>query len=261
MKISYSNCSTLRILKEKKIDKFKLYENDLIDFQEKPRVIMEKVFEHFNFNLPCFSENIFFVSESFYEAFTKSADKLLDLYTDIITNNLSDFSVKGTFILKGKVWMVNLEKKEQEDFMDVSIYIFDKNQTLLKIIISNIKHNFLLKEFSWDTVNKTENELQKLTTVASICILNMFIKYAEIETNILMPKTKSKNINCLYNNQTDFKITQLDCTWFTNIIRSEGFKVRGHFRLQPYSDGSKKIIWINEFQKKGYSIKAKVLRK
>lgn len=259
MKFSYSNYSTLKILKEKKVNKFKLNEKDFLSFQKKPSFVIEKVFEHFNSTLTSFSENIFFISNSFYEAFEKSSDKLLELYEHTISNKLSEFNITGTFIIKELVWMVNLQKKQNEDLIDVSIYIFDKKQRLQTILISNVKDNNLIKDFFWDSKKTSPTENDKWALVASISIIHMFQKYAEIETKLILPKTKSQNIKCLYNNQTDFKITQLDCTWFTNIIRSEGFKVSGHFRLQPYSDGSKRIIWINEFHKNGYSLKPKML--
>lgn len=260
MKISYSNYSTLKILKEKKINRFKLDEKDYLDFHKKPVFVMEKVFEHFNYFLPSFSENVFLVSNSFYEAFEKSADKMLDLYENTILNKLSEFNISGTYIVKELVWMVNLQKKENQDLIDVGIYIFDKEQRLQTILISNIKDNNFIKDFFWDSRKPFPTEKDKWTLVGAISIINMFQKYAEIETQFIMPKTKSNNIKCIYNNQTDLKITQLDCTWFTNIIRSEGFKVRGHFRLQPYADGTKKIIWINEFQKNGYSLTPKMLK-
>ena len=51
-----------------------------------------------------------------------------------------------------------------------------------------------------------------------------------------------------------------DSKWFTEICNNNEFIVSGHFRLQPYSDGSKKLIWINEFKKKGYHRKALIER-
>lgn len=264
MKFSYSNYSTLKLLKEKRIDKFKVSQADLLSLNNHPKMIMGKVFEHFNFYLKSFSENIFFISEGFYDAFTNSADKMLDLFQDIVKNNLSDFSIKATYIIRDSVWMVNLDKKENEDFMNVGIYIFDKEQNLKTILISNTKDDNLIKKFFWDSLKKTESNTNidddMWTYVTSISVLHMFQRYAEIETKFLLPKTKSTNIKCFYNNQTDLKIIRLDCSWFTNLIHSEGFKVSGHFRLQPYADGSKKLIWINEFKKMGYKRKASMLK-
>lgn len=52
----------------------------------------------------------------------------------------------------------------------------------------------------------------------------------------------------------------LDSKWYTEISNDESFKVSGHFRLQPYGDGTKRLIWINEFIKNGYHRKATIAK-
>ena len=49
-----------------------------------------------------------------------------------------------------------------------------------------------------------------------------------------------------------------DSKWYTEISNDESFQVSGHFRLQPYGDGTKRLIWINEFTKNGYHRKATI---
>ena len=49
-----------------------------------------------------------------------------------------------------------------------------------------------------------------------------------------------------------------DSKWYTEISNDESFKVSGHFRLQPYGDGTRRLIWINEFIKNGYHRKATI---
>ena len=49
-----------------------------------------------------------------------------------------------------------------------------------------------------------------------------------------------------------------DSKWYTEICNDEAFKVSGHFRLQPYGDGTRRLIWINEFTKNGYHRKATI---
>jgi hypothetical protein len=50
-------------------------------------------------------------------------------------------------------------------------------------------------------------------------------------------------------------------TWYTTLVKSDSFKVRGHFRLQPFGStkAQRKLIWINEFMKNGYTREAKKL--
>jgi hypothetical protein len=101
----------------------------------------------------------------------------------------------------------------------------------------------------------------EMYTKMLVAILN-FIKYAEIEVKILPPNKKVKDIKCKYVNETNSNIQFLDSTWFTTLVQSDSFKVRGHFRLQPKKkegEWTKEIIWINEFEKTGYTSPAKKL--
>jgi hypothetical protein len=98
--------------------------------------------------------------------------------------------------------------------------------------------------------------------VGTWILITLFIKYADVQTKELPAKKKTEEINCKYINETDSLVTILDSTWFTNLIKSDAFKVRGHFRLQPKKkegEWTKELIWINEFQKEGYTRKAGIL--
>lgn len=46
----------------------------------------------------------------------------------------------------------------------------------------------------------------------------------------------------------------VDSSWNKLIIRTTGFAVRGHFRLQPCGPGhrDRKLIWLNAYEKSGY---------
>lgn len=96
----------------------------------------------------------------------------------------------------------------------------------------------------------------------SLFIILLFLKYAQIETVYLPAGQKVKGINCKYVNDSKFNINHIDSRWFTTLVKSDGFKVRGHFRLQPKKkDGSwtKELIWINDFMKSGYTAPAQKL--
>jgi len=94
-----------------------------------------------------------------------------------------------------------------------------------------------------------------------IAFTELFLQYAEIEQKTLPPSRQIwDGLNCLYNNKTKSEITIVDSTWFTTLVKSDGFKVRGHFRLQPCGEGNKsrKLIWVSDFEKEGYTRKAKI---
>lgn len=89
----------------------------------------------------------------------------------------------------------------------------------------------------------------------------LFKKYAQIETKLAAPKKTTTTLNCAYENQTKFWVNIIDSTWFTTLVKSDAFKVSGHFRLQPIGEGRKerKLIWIKDFEKQGYTREAKML--
>ena len=93
-----------------------------------------------------------------------------------------------------------------------------------------------------------------------IIITEMLKKYANTEVKIVEPNSKLKG-DFYIKNESEFKINYLDSTWFTTTISNNPFSVRGHFRLQPKKvngEWTKEIIFIQEFEKKGYVRKAKL---
>lgn len=67
------------------------------------------------------------------------------------------------------------------------------------------------------------------------------------------PKNNGKITNT--HNRTVFVV---DSSWNKIIVRTDGFAVRGHFRLQPCGTAmiDRKLIWINAFEKHGYKRRA-----
>lgn len=55
-------------------------------------------------------------------------------------------------------------------------------------------------------------------------------------------------------NGAKYTVFVVDSSWNKLIIRTEGFAVMGHFRLQPCGPGliDRKLIWIDAFEKHGY---------
>lgn len=95
--------------------------------------------------------------------------------------------------------------------------------------------------------------------VKIIIATELFMTFAELEVKNLPPSRQIwDGPTCLYNNKSKLKMGVVDCTWFTRLIQSGEFNVRGHFRLQPYADGSRRLIWINDFKKHGYTRKARI---
>lgn len=86
----------------------------------------------------------------------------------------------------------------------------------------------------------------------------MFERYAKVETRYIQPKARVRiDLKSLVTstNETRLKIHIRDSRYFTNIIRKEGFLVRGHLRLQNKKvngEWTKELIYIDAFEKHGY---------
>lgn len=104
-----------------------------------------------------------------------------------------------------------------------------------------------------------ESEFNRLVRIM------IFIELGDIEITILdkgRNNGKAKNKGKI-TNTSEYKVYVVDSSWNKLIIRTEGFAVMGHFRLQPCGVGyaDRKLIWINAFEKHGYKRqpKAKIL--
>ena len=92
--------------------------------------------------------------------------------------------------------------------------------------------------------------------------VSLFLKYADVEViNIYGNQRKTlPDKSDVFENKSGVRVQYIDSRWVREIIRTEGFKVRGHFRLQPIKDEDgewvRKLIYIKEFEKHGYHRRA-----
>jgi len=212
-----------------------------------------------------FSSEINVITKPFAEAAQKAKSKLSNLYLDIINNSKIDFSIKGCYIHEDLVYMVNYESIGGTNDGEIVIYMFNRWGNPIGMYINSTKKNI---HFGWVSMQleiACESNTDKvidwiLLQFREVIVFSMFKSYAQVETKILLPNSKTKGILCKYVNQTKLKLTYLDSKWFTNLVKSDGFNVRGHFRLQPMKkngEWTKELIWIAEFEKTGYTAPAR----
>ena len=80
------------------------------------------------------------------------------------------------------------------------------------------------------------------------------VEIVEIKTRVKKKiKKQNKTLEITENGLSYFTF---DSKWYTEVCNNNDFIVSGHFRFQNYSDGSRKLIWINEYTKHGYHRKA-----
>lgn len=155
-----------------------------------------------------------------------------------------DFNLSSYFILLDN---------DESGFIKVvrfgSDLFFDYMSNLSGEIATTINaFNFISKSFILPEDDRSKFVLQVLTYLFFGEITDRFIK----AKNTLCINASNRIVN---NSQTD--IVFVDTLWKER-ISTEGFIVRGHFRLQPIGESrqNRKLIWIEEFEKSGYNRKS-----
>ncbi|TGE20855.1 hypothetical protein [Hymenobacter metallicola] len=91
-------------------------------------------------------------------------------------------------------------------------------------------------------------------TLADAIKCLIFLKLTEPEIIHLAAGKKYGTRKKGHYNATSLPIIIVDSTWNQYIVRTEGFGVSGHFRLQRHGKGNAdlKLTWIKPYQKTGY---------
>jgi hypothetical protein len=272
MTFSEQTYPVLRMLKEQKLGNIDFFASDADIIGNK--ILIDNMELNFKTFAKTYQGNIQYITKPFGFAIGKAMEKLTQ---GDVWNNIGN--CKGT-ILNLPIFnlsvMYTISGESGSDKHSGVIFYFYKN-TFAGYRISGVQEqqymscyskdvcllfqreyqSFFSKEFS------TQEMLDKLDAVLYTILIGCinFIKYAKIETKILTKGRVLKDINCKYTNMSNRSINILDSKWFTNLVKSDAFNVRGHFRLQPcgHALSDKKLIWINEFQKTGYTAPARKL--
>lgn len=213
-----------------------------------------------------------FIANPFIDAYIQSSQKISDLYSTLDDKvDRSDFEISETLIYHGGASIIDRKFNEKLNNYETAFFHFSREGMPLLMFIYNEsvadKENgeiFCSPHYlSTQNIDKTAIEQYTFEWVGQCLGIQLFKKYAEVETKFLPAGSKVKGIDCKYVNDTKVDITYLDSTWFTTLVKSDAFKVRGHFRFQAYGEGMKerKLIWISDFQKSGYTSPAKKLDK
>lgn len=226
------------------------------------RSLLEAESKHHFLKLAC-GGNIQYVAKTFWEAYSLSRQKLKDVFDQVEINEGGVLILQGDPFTHTYYYYVNTYGSGEEWDYDILFMDFSKlsknEEPHLDAYISRQKANDVNKSLIWK--GYLDKGYDRRHFEALIITFLVFKKYCEIETKIIPPNRKDKHVGIKYVNETKNNITILDSTWFTTIVTSEGFGVRGHFRFQPYGPGMKlrKLKWIEAFEKEGYTRTAKVL--
>ena len=203
-----------------------------------------------------FSKRIDIVSHPFMTAAFANADKIGG--KENIELLLNDGPLSGTLVAGKYVTFYSFDVRD--DWNESVIICFYGD--LLAFVSMNSAKIFYADPRQEGVELKTYQEVFRQIQIAPY-VFNLFKKYADVETidakmgkKVAIPDTKDKLLV-----EFDLPMTYTDCSWFREIVRKEGFMVSGHFRLQWYpSRGEHRLIYIEPFQKHGYTRRAKIDR-
>ena len=250
MILSYRNWPVLKIFDKTACRRLKIIDQstsaDKFNF-DLMHYIHERITNGNFCNLP-----IFFVSKAFDEAIVKNESKLKNILSNV--DLVREIREDCVLLLPNGYILVTITSDDKERTIFVTL---DKNMGLHGAMYIDDKCNFARTITADGKI-----EMNSIYTYGSVMA---FKKYATVEVCVVEPHKKKKTTldpDGKVVNNTGIEVTLLDSSWFREIIRNEGFKVSGHFRLQPCKDEkgkwTRKLIYIKEFEKHGYHRRAKM---
>jgi len=213
-----------------------------------------------------FRQKIQYVCEPFYDALQKSRAKLVDVLAEEEIDQAGTFIMPlsgggtSTIFYKVKTSVIQGEWK-----IDCVILQFNKTKQMPEPYLIGYVNNSPEGNGVYINSHGAREGNSSGLIITEVLSLILFTKYCDLETKVVPAGKKQVHSGEKYLNETANPIEILDSTWFTSIVRSQGFTVGGEtggfFRLQPCGPGrsEKKLIWISAFEKSGYTRKAKVL--
>ena len=250
MKLSYRNWPVLQMMDRRYCAEMELKANGILGTDFEVKSFVENAI-----NTGCLCDiPIYFVSKEFEKGYSNNWQKL----SNLITENQSI----------------------ARECLENCVLIFPNGTVLANIMTADrfmfftlLKHGGIgnVRCGTWDegryliTGEKEVTDLRQ--KMFGFLVVMAFKKFASVELDVIKPLSRKKTPldpqgKGKVVNDTGIEVTLLDSTWFREIIRNEGFKVRGHFRLQPCKNDkgewTHKLIYINEFEKHGYHRRAKI---
>ena len=263
MKISFSNYPILETLYRGEFGKMPMARTDK-EFLDSFDWIL--LYQQWKDNAKEYRHTINVISEPFALAARKAEQKLNQLYQSIIDEKKIGLEFCEVFIEPGGfVYMLKFKLVKGKPILDYLLYWFHPIGHMLGCAATVVYHP---KNFSW--ISKSyldhfaiENQEEEVMSIV-IRLLNvvLFKKYAEVETKEIPANSRPLINDERYINDTRLNVTYLDSKWFTNLVKSESFNVRGHFKMQACGENlcSHKLIYVDTYVKSGYTAPARKLK-
>lgn len=221
-------------------------------------------------------KNIFTLSQSIQNMFGPNREKLMDAYwKDPQKESFSGAYIETQMAIPSielfrfdPIRLMNPKTEVEEDCLRYTFASVQGNNTVVSMGIIDLFYEgnsdfLLLPHISTVQSDMRDQEIINCQNYM-LYLLNActFLKYADVEViNVYGNQRKQlPDKSDVIENKSGVRVQYIDSRWLREIIRLEGFKVRGHFRLQPIKDEdgewTRKLIYINEFEKHGYHRRA-----
>lgn len=221
-------------------------------------------------------KNIFTLSQSIQNMLGPNREKLMDAYwKDPQKEIFSGAYIETQMAIPSielfrfdPIRLMNPKTEVEEDCLRYTFASVQGNNTVVSMGIIDLFYEgnsdfLLLPHISTVQSDMRDQEIINCQNYM-LYLLNActFLKYADVEViNVYGNQRKQlPDKSDVIENKSGVRVQYIDSRWLREIIRLEGFKVRGHFRLQPIKDEdgewTRKLIYINEFEKHGYHRRA-----
>jgi len=269
MKINYTNYPYLKHF-ENKYKNLPLFFNGVVTVAY-PKEVHEEVYNISKVIDEAFmltktnidTSNINYVSKNILNVFDEDydvADKLWRLRNEVD-------SVSGVLLSPYKdMYVYRISAPKDKDTIEVLCCVFHEYTfigfTLIEWERQDLYNQCKIWDNSFHYVSKVNKYYNISYPTQLVVTFELFKNYADVETKIIS-KAKGRKVKMngdRYKNDCNVPVTIINSAYFTNIIRTVGFKVKGHFALRACGKGRKnrRLVWINPFEKQGYTRKAKI---
>lgn len=207
------------------------------------------------------------ISKSFFSVMEKSEDAFTPFHNEILAECEGEYGVvyapyliKGSFLIyrinngKLSIWVILNQKGEEHNIYSPSAYL----SAYPKDKIKGSGHQ-LVVDYIPLLMGCLEYPVGLYTHAFTILTYLCLRKWAEVEIAEVKTKVKEeikKGKKSITVTKDGLSYFTFDSKWYTEVCNNNDFNVSGHFRLQRYGDGSRRLIYINEFVKHGYHRKA-----
>jgi hypothetical protein len=187
---------------------------------------------------------------------------------DYVTVNPKEYPINAILY----IWLSNDNYDKLEGTFDKELSFGEDGRTIAILPIFNGKITQATDTHYLQSNNETygdrynENDREWYGKILDyVMSFILFYNYTDTEVYVIngddsRQSAKIKLNNEKYLNYTKNNVEIIDASYFTKIIRTDEFGVKGHFRLQHFgaNHSQSKIIFVEDYKKTGYTREAKI---